>query len=156
MKKTILVVLMAIVATTAVTAQESDQRERRGDNSEKRVERQVKRLDKKLQLTDEQKLQIKEIYSEFDKADQARKEQMRLQERKDREALNGKINSILTDEQKAKFADMKSKEKDAMHKERHGGKKGFGRANGPGRGHGPGRMEREGFGGGEMGGEMTD
>ncbi len=156
MKKTILVALMAIVATTAVTAQESDQRERRGDNSEKRVERQVKRLDKKLQLTDEQKLQIKEIYSEFDKADQARKEQMRLQERKDREALNGKINSILTEEQKAKFADMKTKEKDAMHKKRHGGKKGFGRANGPGRGHGPGRMKREGFGGGEMGGEMTD
>ena len=156
MKKTILVALMAIVATTAVTAQESDQREHRGDNSEKRVERQVKRLDKKLQLTDEQKLQIKEIYSEFDKADQARKEQMRLQERKDREALNGKINSILTEEQKAKFADMKSKEKDAMHKKSHGGKKCFGRANGPGRGHGPGRMEREGFGGGEMGGEMTD
>ncbi len=141
MKKTLLLALMAVFATTAVTAQNMEQRDdRRGMDPEKRIEKQVGRLDKKLKLTDEQKQQLKEYYGEFDKAQMARMEQVRLQEKKDREALDGKINSILTEEQKAKYAEMKEKDKE-MWKE---GRKGFGQGQGhrSGRGHGgfgPGR-----------------
>lgn len=157
MKKTLLLALMAIVATTAVTAQDFEKRgERRGPDPEQRIEKQVKRLEKKLKLTEDQQKQLKEFYGEFDKAQMARIQQMRQQELKDREALNGKINSILTEEQKAKYAEMKEKEKE-MWKEGGQGK-GFGRGHGHHRGHGgPGRMGHGGFGGGDFGGgEMND
>ena len=76
MKKTLLLALMAVFATTAVTAQDMEQRDdRRGMDPEKRIEKQVGRLDKKLKLTDEQKQQLKEYYGEFDKAQMARMEQ---------------------------------------------------------------------------------
>lgn len=149
MKKTFLLALMAVVATIAVTAQETEQRgDRRAPDPEKRIEHQVKRLDKKLKLTDEQKQQLKEFYGEFDKTQMARMEQVRLQEKKDRDALDGKINSILTDEQKAKYAEMKEQDKE-MWKE---GRKGFGRGEGPGRGHGPGQGHGPGRGHGGHGG----
>lgn len=157
MKKTLLLALMAIVATTTVTAQDFEKRgERRGPDPEQRIEKQVKRLEKKLKLTEDQQKQLKEFYGEFDKAQMARMQQMRQQELKDREALNGKINSILTEEQKAKYAEMKEKEKE-MWKEGGQGK-GFGRGHGHHRGHGgQGRMGHGGFGGGDSGGgEMND
>ena len=144
MKKTILLALMAVFATTAVTAQDMEQRDdRRGMDPEKRIEKQVGRLDKKLKLTDEQKQQLKEYYGEFDKAQMARMEQVRLQEKKDREALDGKINSILTEEQKAKYAEMKEKDKEMWKEGRKGQDQGQGHRSGrghggfgPGRGHG--------------------
>jgi len=158
MKKTALMILVAILATTTVTAQDKEQREHRGPDPAKFIEKQVKRMDKKLQLTDEQKEQLKEFYGEFGKAQQARMEQMQQMEKRDREALNGKIKSILTDEQKAKYDEMKDKEKE-MWKEGRGDLKkgGFGQ----GRGHGrPGRMGQgghRGFGGnGDFGTEMSD
>ena len=138
MRKTILLALMAVVATTAVTAQETEKRDdRRGPNPEKRVEKQVKRLDKKLKLSDSQKEQLKEFYGEVNKAQQARMEQMKAQR-----------DAILTDEQKAKYAEMKEKDKE-MWKEGH---KGSGRGEGKGRGHGPGRKHLPGRGHGDHGG----
>lgn len=149
MKKTVLLALMAVVATTAVTAQDFEQRgDRRGPDPEKRIEHQVKRLDKKLKLTDEQKQLLMEYYGEFDKAQMVRMEQVRQMEMKDREALDGKIKSILTEDQKAKYDEMKEKEKE-MWKE---GRKGFEPGQGPGRGHGPGRGQGPGRGHGGPGG----
>ena len=142
---------MAVIATTTVTAQDMDQRgERRGPDPEKRIEKQVKHLDKKLKLTDDQKLQLKEFYGEFDKAQQARMEQMKQAEKRDRDALDGKINSILTEEQKAKYTEMKEEDKE-MWKNGHKGK-----GHGFGPGHG-GNRGRGGFGGhGGFGREMED
>lgn len=157
MKKTFLLALMAVIAATTVTAQDMDQRgERRGPDPEKRVEKQVKRLDKKLKLTDDQKLQLKEFYGEFGKAQQARMEQMRQAEKRDREALDGKIKSILTEEQKAKYAEMKEKDKE-MWKQGHDGK-GFGKGKGHGFGRGQGgHRGHGGFGDhGGFGGDMED
>ena len=157
MKKTLLLALMAVIATTTVTAQDMEQRgERRGPDPEKRIEKQVKRLDKKLNLTDDQKLQLKEFYGEFGKAQMARMEQMRQAEKRDREALNGKINSILTEEQKAKYAEMKEKDKE-MWKQGPDGK-GFepGRGHGFGRGHGGHRSQGVFGGHGGFGGDMED
>jgi len=129
MKKSVLIVIMAVAATVTMSAQDAlDKQERRGPSPEKRVERQVKHLDKKLNLTDEQEKILKDYYVEFDKMKQARMEQMRLQEKREREALDGKIQSILTDEQKAKYAEMKEHRKD-MKKD---GKRGHRH----GRGHG--------------------
>ena len=159
MKKTILMTLMALVATTAVNAQDFQEfQERRGPSPEKRIEHQVQRLDKKLKLTDEQKQQLKDYYAEFDKMQQARMEQMRMQEKREREALDSKINSILTDEQKAKYAEMKEKDKEAW-------KNGMNKWGGPGPGQRPGGMPPRGghrgghgghggFDGGNMGGDF--
>ena len=106
---------MAVIAATTVTAQDMDQRgERRGPDPEKRIEKQVNRLDKMLKLTEKQKQMLTEYYGEFDKAQQARMEQIRQQEKKEREALDGKINSILTEEQKVKYAEMKEKCRDSF------------------------------------------
>lgn len=133
MKKTALLALMAVVVTTAVTAQDFEKQDkRRGPDPEKRIEKQVNRLDKMLKLTEKQKQMLTEYYGEFDKAQQARMEQIRQQEKKEREALDGKINSILTEEQKVKYAEMKEKDKE-MWKEGRGG---HGKGHGPGRNHG--------------------
>lgn len=156
MKKTILIALMAIVATSTVVAQEvSEKKERHNRDGEKRIERQMKRLDKKLALTDEQKAQIKDYYTEFDNLKKARMEQMRQQEEADRKALDGKIQSILTPEQQSKYAEMKEKEKemktdgkrDGMRGRGHGPRQGGMRGMGGHRGHG-------GFGGAMMDGDM--
>lgn len=150
MKKTILIALMAIVATSTVIAQDKNEMKVFGwDDTESRIEHQIKRLDKKLKLTDEQKSKLQDYYTEFDKMKKARMEQMRIQEQRDREALDGKIKSILTEEQKAKYDEMKEKEKemwkDGKHDFMHG------------KGHGPRRggmppmgdpREHGGFGGG--------
>lgn len=161
MKKTLLLALMAIVATSTVMAQDMDERgDRRGPDPEKRIEHQIKRLDKKLKLTEEQQNKLKEYYGEFDKAQQARMIQMRQMEKRDREALDGKIKSILTDEQKVKYDEMKDKEKD-MWKNGRGNfqKDGFGPGRGhrPGRGMGPGgRGGHGGYNGGGFGEDMSD
>lgn len=143
MKKTIFITLaMALAATTAVIAKDGDQqRERRGPDPEKRIEHQVDRMDKMLDLTEEQEQLMKGYFGEFDKAQQARMEEMRKQEKADREALDGKIESILTSEQKAKFAEMKEKRKEMMKDGNRGprdGRHGDHRPDGMGPGHGPG------------------
>lgn len=158
MKKTFLLALMAIVATSTVIAQDFEQRgERRGPDPEKRIEHQVKRLDKKLNLTEEQQKLLIDYYTEFDKTQMARMEQVRQMEKKDREVLDGKIKAILTEEQKAKYDEMKEKEKE-MWKEGRGDfpKEGFGPGRGPGRGPGH-RMGHGGPGGpGGFEGEIRD
>ena len=154
MKKTFLLAIISLVATTTVTAQDFEMRgDRRGPDPEKRIEHQVKRLDKNLNLTPDQKELLIEFYGEFDKAQMARMEQMRRMEMRDRIDLDKKIKSILTEEQKAKYDEMKEKDKEMWKEGRDG--RGFG----PRRGHdprrgGPGRMGQGGFGG--FGGEMGD
>lgn len=161
MKKTLLLALMAIVASSTVIAQDIETRgERRGPDPEKRIEHQIKRLDKKLKLTDEQQKMLKEYYGEFNQAQQARMIQMKQMEKRDREALDSKIKSILTDEQKVKYDEMKDKEKE-MWKDGRGdfNKGGFGPGRGhrPGRGMGPGgRGGHGGYGGGGFGEDMSD
>ncbi|MBR5029748.1 MAG: hypothetical protein IKX63_01410 [Muribaculaceae bacterium] len=163
MKKTFLFALVAVFAASTVMAQDFEQRgERRGPDPEKRIEHQVKRLDKKLNLTEEQQTLLMEYYTEFDKAQLARMEQVRQMEKKDREALDGKIKAILTDEQKAKYDEMKDKEKEMWKAGRGDFPKGeFGPGRGPGRGNGPGhRMGPGGPGGrgasGGFEGDMRD
>ncbi len=123
---------MALVATTAVIAQESNEKsDRRGDKGEKHIERQMKRMDKKLNLSEDQKKQIKDFFTEFDQQKKARMEQMRQQEKRDRDALDSKIGSILTEEQRAKWAEMKAEREKMMKKGKDGMRDKKGRGHGP-------------------------
>ena len=145
MKKTIFITLaMALIATSVVIAKDGDQqckqRERRGPDPEKRIEHQVDQMDKILDLTEEQEAILKGYFSDFDKAQQARMEEMRKQEKAEREALDSKIESILTADQKAKLAEMKEKGKEMMKDGNRGPRHGGYGPGGMGPGHGPGGM----------------
>ena len=60
------------------------------------------KLDKKLNLTDEQEKQITTLYSDFFKQDLSREERKSAMQE-----LEKKITSLLTDEQKEAFEQMK-------------------------------------------------
>lgn len=94
MKKILFFTLVALLGIYTADAQ------RRG--STRTPEQIVENLDKKLNLTDEQEKLITELYTEFFK-----KELSRDERRSEMEKLNGKIASILTDEQKKVFEQMK-------------------------------------------------
>ena len=136
MKKIVLALIVALMGTMMLNAQPP----RRPDmNPEQMVEMQVERLDKALSLTAEQKAEITKIYSEEFKAMgkekpamrergekpdeatmKARQEQMKAQ----RDAVNAKIEALLTPEQAAKFAQMKQHEGKRGHGGHHGPKDG--------------------------------
>lgn len=65
-------------------------------------EQMVEKLDKKLNLTDEQEKQITTLYSDFFKQDLSREERKSAMQE-----LEKKITSLLTDEQKEAFEQMK-------------------------------------------------
>ena len=137
MKKIVLALIVALMGTIVMNAQPP----RRPDmNPEQMVEKRIERLDRELSLTAEQKAEITKIYTEEfkarskDKPDmsamkergekpdeammKARQEQMKAE----RDAVNAKIEALLTPEQAAKFAQMK------QHEGKRGG---FGGHHGP-------------------------
>ena len=65
-------------------------------------EQMVEKLDKKLNLTDEQEKQITTLYSDFFKQDLSREERKSAMQE-----LEKKITSLLTDEKKEAFEQMK-------------------------------------------------
>lgn len=88
---------------------------RRPMSAEQRVEMQVKRLDARLHLDEEQEKAIAELYTEFFNqkiAASERKEQM--------EALNQKVSELLTDAQKSEFAKMQQEQSE---RPRRGGRR---------------------------------
>ncbi len=62
----------------------------------------MEKLDKKLNLTDEQEKQITTLYADFFKQELSREER-----RTAMQELNKKIEALLTDEQKTAFEQMK-------------------------------------------------
>lgn len=100
------VTLMAMVLMASIMTSTAQQRQRNEGNPEQRIERQVKQLDEKLNLTEEQEKQVKAIYEEFFKqrASSNQKPQARRQE------MNKKIESVLTEEQKKIYEEMKKQQ----------------------------------------------
>lgn len=100
------VALMAMVLMASIMTSTAQQRQRNEGNPELRIERQVKQLDEKLNLTEEQEKQVKAIYEEFFKqrASSNQKPQARRQE------MNKKIESVLTEEQKKIYEEMKKQQ----------------------------------------------
>lgn len=95
MKKIIFLALMGILNLQSVNAQ------RKGEKT-RTPEQMVEKLDKKLNLTDEQEKQITTLYSDFFKQDLSRDERKSAMQE-----LEKKITSLLTDEQKEAFEQMK-------------------------------------------------
>ena len=137
MKKIVLALIVALMGTIVMNAQPP----RRPDmNPEQMVEKRIERLDRMLSLTAEQKAEIAKIYTEEFKARSKDKPAMgamkergekpdeatmkaRLEQMKaERDAVNAKIEALLTPEQAAKFAEMKQHE---------GKRRGFGGHHGP-------------------------
>ena len=134
MKKIVLALIVTLMGTIVMNAQPP----RRPDmNPEQMVEMRVERLDKELSLTAEQKAEIAKIYSEEfksmgkekpakrergEKPDEATMKARQEQMKAERDAVNAKIEALLTPEQAAKFAQMKQHE---------GKRHGFGGHHGP-------------------------
>jgi outer membrane PBP1 activator LpoA protein len=95
MKKIIFLALMGMLTLQSVNAQ-------RKEGKTRTPEQMVKKLNKKLYLTDEQEKQITTLYSDFFKQDLSREERKSAMQE-----LEKKITSLLTDEQKEAFEQMK-------------------------------------------------
>lgn len=95
MKKILFVALVAMLGLQSADAQ------RKGGNT-RTPEQMVEKLDKKLNLTDEQEKQITTLYADFFKQELSREERKTAMQE-----LNKKIEALLTDEQKTAFEQMK-------------------------------------------------
>lgn len=95
MKKILFLALVAMLGAQSADAQ------RKGGNAQK-PEEMVKQLDKKLDLTDEQEKQLTALYTDFFKKDLPREER-----RTAMQELEKKVASLLTDEQKKTYEQMK-------------------------------------------------
>lgn len=117
MKKLVLLLMVALFATSGVFAQ---QRQRERPNSEDMAKRQTETLTKELSLTDAQKEKVYSIVLKFAKSqpqrqqgDNTDREKRREEFQKIQKQRNDSIKTILTDDQKKKFdkhlEDMQSK-----------------------------------------------
>lgn len=95
MKKILFVALVVMLGLQPADAQ------CKGGNT-RTPEQMVEKLDKKLNLTDEQEKQITTLYADFFKQELSREER-----RTAMQELNKKIEALLTDEQKTAFEQMK-------------------------------------------------
>lgn len=100
MKKTVwmAMALMAFVATA-----QAQHRPRNGFTPEQRIEKRLERLDKELDLTDEQEKKIKALYEEFFKDRKGSREDRQEAQKQ----LDEKVKALLTTEQQEIFAKMK-------------------------------------------------
>ena len=133
MKKIVFALTLALLGTIAVNAQ---QPRRHAMNPEQMVEKRIERLDKALNLTDQQKAEIAKIYSEEmiamhkdrpskaedgeESVQMSRKDRQQMM-RAQREATDAKIESLLTPEQVTKFAELKKHESERGHAKGHKG-----------------------------------
>lgn len=95
MKKIALLVLVVLTAFGTVSAQ---RRNRQKIDPQQRVEKQVKSLDQKLDLSDEQEQKIEALYKDF-----FSQKYTREQRKVKKEDLNKNIEQILTEEQRQIF-----------------------------------------------------
>lgn len=100
--------LLLLMALTAMFGISTDAQKRGGQKltPEQRVEKRMEQLDSKLKLSDEQKQNIKSLYTDFFSQDISREER-----RSKMEELNTKISNLLDDSQKKTFSEMNSRKK---------------------------------------------
>lgn len=99
MKKILFFAFVAMLTFQTMNAQ-------RKEGNKRTPEQMVERLDKKLNLTDEQETKITALYKDF-----FGKEYSREERRTKMQELDSKINEILTAEQQALYKEMKSQRK---------------------------------------------
>ena len=132
MKKIVLMMIVALMMGTMVTNAQPQHRQHR--DPQRMVQQRVERLDKALGLTDEQKAEITKVYTQemeamskdvpaqmsngekfSEEAMKAKREKMSAQ----RQATNAKIESLLTPEQAAKFAQFRDQQGKRGHDKQH-------------------------------------
>ena len=137
MKKIVLALTVALLGTVVMSAQPPRHHDM---DPVQMVEKRVERLDKQLALTAEQKAEITRIYTEemetmhknrpamepnkgekpSAEAQKAKHDKMKAH----REAMDAKIESVLTPEQAAKYAEIKKDSARRWHGKRHMGPRG--------------------------------
>lgn len=111
MKKYVFMIMMSVAVWGTITAQSPRKQNR---TPEQQTEQQVKRLDKKLNLSDQQEKEMKTLYEDFFKEQSASSNNKRAK----REELDKKIEALLTDEQKKTYNEMKKEQKQKPQKGR--------------------------------------
>lgn len=132
MKKLLLIALMFSIGFAALAQRDG---QRGSSTPEERAERITNKMAEELALSEDQKKKIYQINLEHAKKRQvemeARREEMkakRAEMEADLKAQNQEIETLLTDEQKAKWAEVKEEGRKKMREESRG------RRGGPGRG----------------------
>lgn len=98
MKKLFFCGVMMVLCSLPMSAQKVRQRL----SPEEMVNRKVEQLDKKLELTDSQEVEIRKLYAGF------YSQQIKREDRKAKqEALDKSIEALLNDSQKTAFAELK-------------------------------------------------
>ena len=130
MKKTVLVLMIALMGTIMTNAQP----QRHHGSPEQMVQQRVERLAKVLDLTEEQQAEVTKIYTtEMESMAKERPahpgqgqkpddETMKAQHEKmtaQHEATDAKIEALLTPEQAAKFAELKQHNGERGHDKKH-------------------------------------
>ena len=118
MKKWIIGVAVLAITTLQAEAQQS---KRQQPNPEERAKQTTDKMAAELSLSESQKAQILELNLDQAKKRQAEMERMAAERKEKMEAMKAhqeKINSILTDEQRAKWEEMKLEQRE---KRRPGG-----------------------------------
>lgn len=126
MKKLLLIAMLFSIGFAAV-AQKGGQRG--SATPEERAERITNKMAEELSLSEDQKKRVYQINLDHAKKRQAEMEARRAAMEADMKAQNQEIEALLSEEQKAKWAEMKAEGKKRMEEE------GRGRRGGPGRGH---------------------
>jgi len=111
--KKIILTLAVVFAAAQLTFAQTDTTHRHHPTPQQRTEQKIKAMDEKMSLTDEQKSQIRALYSAFyDKKLQGdeRKEAMRQ--------VNDDIVKLLTDEQKPKFRQLMKENRENKKKDK--------------------------------------
>jgi periplasmic protein CpxP/Spy len=126
MKKLLLIAVLFSIGFAAM-AQKGGQRG--SATPEERAERITNKMAEELSLSEDQKKRVYQINLDHAKKRQAEMEARRAAMEADMKAQNQEIEALLSEEQKAKWAEMKAEGKKRMEEE------GRGRRGGPGRGH---------------------
>jgi hypothetical protein len=126
MKKLLLIAMLFSIGFAAV-AQKGGQRG--SATPEERADRVTNKMAEELSLSEDQKKKVYQINLDHAKKRQAEMEARRAAMEADMKAQNQEIEALLSEEQKAKWAEMKAEGKKRMKEEGHS------RRGGPGRGH---------------------
>ena len=118
MKKYLVAVFVMFIALPLYAGEKGGPKGMRG--WEKRCENRIEKLAEELNLTAEQQESLKKIMEESRVQVESKMKAMKEEVKALKEAAERKIDSVLTDEQRKKYAELKNRMNDWMKGERQG------------------------------------
>lgn len=115
------VLLIGVLMLTSLASAQKRDTQKQGINSEVRVEKMTERMAGELQLTEEQKKQVKELLAkqaEARKVDMEERRAKMRQRMEERKAFKAEMDKILTPEQQEKWETMKKENREKMQEKR--------------------------------------